>query len=141
MSNKQRMLTITWLLPAVLLCSFSLQAEPPESKGKSGKDKGDAKIEIGLSASITAGISFGDAHRLAGQYGLTNAKPLPPGIAKNLARGKPMPPGIAKTRMPDSFIHQLPRHDGYEWRQAGLDLVLVAVGTLVISDILEGVFE
>ena len=38
MSKKQRMLTITWLLPAVLLCSFSLQAEPPEGKGKFGQD-------------------------------------------------------------------------------------------------------
>jgi hypothetical protein len=28
--------------------------------------------------------------------GKKGAKPLPPGIAKNLARGKPLPPGIAK---------------------------------------------
>src|SRR6187549_4143514 len=29
------------------------------------------------------------AHKITGE-------PLPPGIAKNLARGKPLPPGIAK---------------------------------------------
>ena len=66
---------------------------------------------------------------------------MPPGIKKNLARGKPMPPGIQKTRMPQSFIDELPRHEGYEWLQAGGDLVLVASGSLVISDILEGVFD
>ena len=38
MSKKQRMLTITWLLPAILLCTFSIQAEPPEGKGKFGQD-------------------------------------------------------------------------------------------------------
>jgi hypothetical protein len=43
--------------------------------------------------------------------------------------------------MPDSFINQLPVHNGYEWRQAGSDLVLVVSGSLVISDILEGVFD
>ena len=74
-------------------------------------------------------------------YSLTGAKPLPPGIQKNLARGKPMPPGIQKTRMPDGFISQLPHHPGHEWQQAGGDLVLVASGSLVISDILEGVFD
>jgi len=35
----------------------------------------------------------------------------------------------------------LPHHPGYEWQQAGVDLVLVVAGSLVISDILEGVFD
>ena len=104
-------------------------------------DKSDFNVDFGLSATVTAGISIGDARRLATRYDLTGSKPLPPGIRKNLARGKPMPPGIQKTRMPDSFISQLPVHPGYEWRQAGSDLVLVVSGSLVISDILEGVFD
>lgn len=103
--------------------------------------RGDIHVDLGLSAMLTAGISFGDARQLAANHGLTGSKPLPPGIRKNLARGKPMPPGIAKTRMPDSFINQLPQHDGYEWQQAGSDLVLVVTGSLVISDVLEGVFD
>ena len=52
-----------------------------------------------------------------------------------------MPPGIAKTRLPEGFINGLPRNPGYEWQQAGVDLVLVVSGSLVISDILEGVFD
>ena len=58
-----------------------------------------------------------------------------------MARGKPMPPGIQKTRMPESFINELHRHNGYEWQKAGADMVLVASGSLVISDILEGGFD
>ena len=90
---------------------------------------------------ILESAGFGDARRLAVDQGLTGMKPLPPGIRKNLARGKPMPPGIAKTRMPNSYINQLPSHPGYEWQQAGSDLVLVVAGSLVISDVLEGVFD
>ena len=41
-------------------------------------------------------------------------KPLPPGIAKNLARGKPLPPGIAKTRLPRDLIVKLPPRPNFE---------------------------
>jgi Ni/Co efflux regulator RcnB len=139
---------IPLIVLALLLAASSLQADPPDNKGKSGKAKSEQKahdddidIDIDLSALVTAGISIGDARKLATQHGLTGSKPLPPGIRKNMARGKPMPPGIQKTRMPDSFLGELPRHKGYEWQQAGSDLVLVAAGSLVISDVLEGVFD
>jgi Ni/Co efflux regulator RcnB len=140
----------TIILPFSILSLFAstLQANPPENKGKSGKTKNEVKandsetgIDLSIAASVTAGISFGDARQLAAQHGMTGSKPLPPGIRKNLARGKPMPPGIQKTRMSDSFISQLPRHRGYEWQQAGSDLVLVASVSLIISDVLEGVFD
>jgi len=120
-------------------------AAPPDNKPKAGKpaSAGQARdgFDVDVSGGVSIGISFGDARRLATQYGMTGSKPLPPGIVKNLARGKPLPPGIQKTRMPDAFISQLPHHPGHEWRQAGPDLVLVASGTLVISDILQGVFD
>jgi len=148
MSRNYPIRTLIIFVSTLILFSAASLADPPENKGKSDKssneaqsDWGDVNVDLGLSATVTAGISFGDARKLAVDYGLTGSKPLPPGIRKNLARGKPMPPGIAKTRMPDSFIGQLPRHDGYEWQQAGSDLVLVVAGSLVISDILEGVFD
>lgn len=148
MSRIHRFLSIFTLICFASLFAVELQADPPKNKGKSGKAKSEQKadkdnfsVDIGLSGMITAGISFGDARQLASSHGLTGSKPLPPGIRKNLARGKPMPPGIQKTRMPGSFINELPHHQGYEWQQAGADLVLVASGSLVISDILEGVFD
>ena len=132
MSRISTFLRLSALATAVLFFACSSLADKPNKKGASGTS---------FSVTVTAGISFGEARKLAVDNGLTGYKPLPPGIRKNLERGKPMPPGIAKTRMPGSFIHQLPHHDGYEWRQAGSDLLLVAIGTLIIVDVLERVFD
>ena len=134
MSKLSQYKTLLILLCSTLfLLASPLWADKPDKKG--------SQTNFDLSVSVSAGISFGDARRLAVEQGLTGMKPLPPGIRKNLARGKPIPPGIAKTRMPNSYINQLPSHPGYEWQQAGSDLVLVVAGSLVISDVLEGVFD
>jgi hypothetical protein len=82
---------------------------------------------VGDHGFISAGISVGDARLLAAQHKLTGYKPLPP--------------GIAKTRLPQAFVAQLPYHPGYEWQQAGTDLVLVVSGSFVVQDVLEGVFN
>lgn len=63
---------------------------------------------------------------------------LPPGIRQNLERGKPLPPGIAK-RFDERLYRQLPRYQGYEWRQAGPDAILVDIASEVIYEILRGV--
>ncbi len=65
---------------------------------------------------------------------------LPPGIAKNLARGKPLPPGIAKN-FDSRLLGQLPRYDGYEWKQTGTDVVLVAIATGIIYEVLRNVLD
>ena len=126
-------LLLILLCSTLFLLASPLWADKPDKKGHDSN--------LNLSLMVSAGISLGDARRLAVDDGLTGMKPLPPGIRKNLARGKPMPPGIAKTRMPNSYINQVPRHPGYEWQQAGSDLVLVVTGSLVIADVLEGVFD
>ena len=145
MSNIRSVLKATLMFSGMVLLAASLHAAPPADKDKGGK-RGKAPgsgvdIDLGISATITAGIGRDEARVLASEYGINRAKPLPPGIRKNLARGKPLPPGIQKTRMPQGFVDALPRHEGYEWRQAGVDLVLVASGSLVITDILEDVFD
>ena len=65
---------------------------------------------------------------------------LPPGIQKNLARGKQLPPGIAK-KLDGRLVGRLPHYDGYEWQQAGTDLILVALATGLIYEILDGAFD
>lgn len=85
---------------------------------------------------ITAGITLVAARELAFESGATGYKPLPPGIAKNLARGKPLPPGIAKRNIPNSLLSGLPRYDGYEWLSAGSDLLLINTASRVIADVL-----
>ena len=103
---------------------------------------GDLTIDVRFSKDEISIIrAYYERASRSGRPERRSGRQLPPGIAKNLARGKPMPPGIQKTRMPDGFVSQLPHYAGHEWRQAGGDLVLVASGSLVISDILEGVFD
>ena len=65
---------------------------------------------------------------------------LPPGIQKNLARGKPLPPGIAK-KLDGRLVGRLPHYDGYEWQQAGTDLILVALATGLIYEVFNGAFD
>ncbi|MEH6492942.1 anti-virulence regulator CigR family protein [Halopseudomonas sp.] len=65
---------------------------------------------------------------------------LPPGIRKNLARGKPLPPGIAKQIDP-RLSRNLPHYEGYDWRQAGEDAILVSVTTGIIEAIINDAFD
>ncbi|MFC6336345.1 hypothetical protein GIR22_13910 [Pseudomonas sp. CCM 7891] len=65
---------------------------------------------------------------------------LPPGIQKNLARGKPLPPGIAK-KLDGRLLGHLPHYDGYEWQQAGTDLILVTIATGIIYEVLNNVLD
>ncbi|MBM7059637.1 RcnB family protein [Pseudomonas sp. UL073] len=80
-------------------------------------------------------IILGDNRELIGPV-----KGLPPGIQKNLARGKPLPPGIAK-RFDSRLLGKLPRYDGYEWQQVGTDVVLVAIATGLIYEVLHNVLD
>lgn len=68
--------------------------------------------------------------------GWPRAQALPPGIARNLARGKPLPPGIAKRGLPPDLLGRLPRYDGYDYYMVGSDVVLMAIATGIIVDIL-----
>jgi Ni/Co efflux regulator RcnB len=39
------------------------------------------------------------------------------------------------------MLARLPAYPGYEWRIAGSDLVLVAIATAVVADVLLNVFD
>jgi hypothetical protein len=65
-----------------------------------------------------------------------SAKPLPPGIAKKVARGGTLPPGIAKRYLPQDLLVQLPPRPGYQWVVVDNDVVLIAAATGLIVDIL-----
>ena len=78
-----------------------------------------------------------------GQQKKQKSKPLPPGIAKNLSRGKPLPPGIAKQQLPADLVQRLPPvRPGYERVIVDGRLLLVAVATQVIADVLsDAIFD
>jgi hypothetical protein len=98
-----------------------------------GNDSDDVDVDIN--------IGFDEIRRLAVANNLTGYDALPPGIRKNLARGKPLPPGIAKRAVPSGMLGQLPVRNGHEWQISGTDLVLVETGTLLVVELLEGVFQ
>jgi len=108
----------------------------PGSQGPGGPGRtGDPQV------SVSVGISVGEARRLAVGHGLTGMRGLPPGIQRNLARGKSLPPGIARHTVPGRLLNDLPRIPDHEWRIAGRDLILIAIGTLIVVEILEDVFD
>ncbi|MGE0483860.1 MAG: anti-virulence regulator CigR family protein [Gammaproteobacteria bacterium] len=71
----------------------------------------------------------------------TGAKPLPPGIAKNLARGKALPPGIARQHVGADLSGMLPRVAGHEWQRVGTDLVLIQAGSAIVAEIIRDVLR
>jgi hypothetical protein len=115
---------------------------PPNVEAQA-KPRGQEKKAQGASqAAVSVVFSTAERETITRFFGANpvgNVKPLPPGIAKNLARGKPLPPGIAKRYVPDGLMGQLPVRAGYEYRQVGLDVVLVEAATGVVMDILRDV--
>lgn len=70
-----------------------------------------------------------------------NAKPLPPGIAKKVARGGALPPGIAKRYLPQDLDGRLPPVQvGTERVVVGTDVLLVQVDTGLVLDIIKNAF-
>ncbi|MBK5351101.1 hypothetical protein JFU37_00970 [Pseudomonas sp. TH41] len=135
-----------------LVCgSASALADPGNGKGQ-GNGKGNPQNSQGHASkgknSGGGDWDNGPSINRAGVIGIVGGyrdywspgPALPPGIQKNLARGKPLPPGIAK-KLDGRLIGRLPHYDGYEWQQAGTDLILVALATGLIYEVLNGAFD
>ena len=101
----------------------------------------DLDVSIRFSSKEVSVIhDFYRQHQVAKKGGNKTGKPIPPGIAKNLARGKPLPPGIAKQALPSALIMQLPPvADGYERVIVAGKILLVEIATQVVHDILADV--
>ena len=58
----------------------------------------------------------------------------------HIVRGKPLPPGWGKRL--NAYQHRyVPHYQGYEWRRTGSDLVLVALATGLVHEILHEVLR
>jgi len=148
MLKKSLKIVFAFFISLALMTSFAV-ADPPEGKGKQGKEKAykqknDKSDDQGRDASgavISVNVRYEDVRPIAVANHYTGYKPLPPGIRKNLARGKPLPPGIAKKMVPDPILLKLPRYEGYEWRICGSDLILAAIATGIVQEVIQGVFK
>ena len=107
--------------------------EPGAGHGRQWEDRnGDGRVD--LDVSYLQGF-IRENHYNSGY------ESLPPGIRKNLARGKPIPPGLQSRVVPGPLLQQLPYRAGYEWRVYGTDLVLVALATGVVEEVLDEIFD
>ena len=96
-----------------------------------------ADLEVSVRFSSKEISVIHDFYRDYDGGGKNKNKPLPPGIAKNLARGKRLPPGIAKRSLPSDLVVQLPPvADGYERIAVAGKILLVEIATQVVHDIL-----
>jgi Ni/Co efflux regulator RcnB len=64
------------------------------------------------------------------------ARGLPPGVARKYARGKRLPPGIAKQALPPDLERRLPVQPGYQYVAVDSDVLLIAVSTGIVVDVL-----
>ena len=122
---------------AALLATGVASAAPP------GKSKKSADEGPGVSGSL--GIVFTDTERAIitsyfaprGGAPAASGKPLPPGIAKKVARGGSLPPGIAKRYLPSDLNERLPPPPvGLERLIVGNDVLLVQISTGAILDVI-----
>ena len=129
-----------------LLVAAALTAPMPSFAGNKGKKAHDVPAtQTHASEAVVALITvtertiifdYVNQYRDALAPAPGNAKPLPPGIAKKVARGGTLPPGIAKRYLPQNLLVQLPPRPGYQWVVVDNDVVLIAAATGLIVDIL-----
>lgn len=148
--HRSRSLVAAITCLALVCGSATALADPGNGKGQGkpqnnqvhGNQGGKGKNAGGGDWSHGPSINHGSILGIVGEYRdyWSPGPALPPGIQKNLARGKPLPPGIAK-KLDGRLIGRLPHYDGYEWQQAGTDLILVALATGIIYEVLNGAFD
>lgn len=83
---------------------------------------------------------FGEVRRTISEHRevIGRGQPLPPGI--HIVKGHPLPRGYGRRLDPRS-LQYLPQYDGYEWRRLGPDVVLIAIGSGIVYEILDGVLN
>jgi hypothetical protein len=135
------MSTIRVVIASVLIAGMCATTAAAQGRGRG---KSSAKGDGGTDVAIAAVVVFGDSDRLTFRnYFVSHkiaAQPLPPGIAKNVARGKPLPPGIAKKALPADLLVRAPKADR-DVSFAIVGDVVVALRSGVVIDVMVGVFK
>lgn len=113
-------------------------ADKPRGQGHAPDQRPPGRPVAGPAANGPAdlGAARERIRALRGQIG--PGGDLPPGL--RLERGRPLPPGYGRP-LPPGIVRQLPDYPGYQWRQLGTDVVLIAVGTGLVYAILQGVLD
>lgn len=106
--------------------------------GPGAASAGEFGVQLEFSNAEIAAIRAYYRDQGAARPGKKDAKPLPPGIVKNLRRGQPLPPGIARQTLPEPLIGVLPKvTPGFERVVVDGKILLVEVATRMIHDVLD----
>jgi hypothetical protein len=134
---------------ALSLLLAALAVSTPAVAGNKGKKPHDVQTEQSTATQAAVALitvtertiifDYVDRYRDTLVPAPGSAKPLPPGIAKKVARGGTLPPGIAKRYLPQNLLVQLPPRPGYQWVVVDNDVVLIVAATGLIADILADV--
>ena len=139
----------------LLLAGPSFADKPPQAgnpgkkvekdvgKGGGPPDKGGTSVNVVIAdrdRDIIRGY-YGDQFR-AGNCPPGLAKKqngcMPPGQAKKWAVGRPLPRDVVYYDLPrDLYVRLRPPGDGYKYVRAGADILLLAVGTMMVVDAIE----
>jgi len=132
-------LSVPFLLAALLGSAAALAEPSPEPAAAPAASPPPAPQK--QSALPAPGIGADVARAQAAELGFTGYAPLPEALRDSLLRGNTMPMDVIARLAPHTLVDKLPRHDGFEWRIAGTDLLLVGMGTPVIAAVLPDVFK
>ena len=129
------MRTITVLFLSALLATTALARE---------NDRGGPKVRGAREARTTevvvraGGVNVTVQQTIREYYAdkPKKARALPPGAARNYARGKRLPPGIAKQTLPPDLERRLRAPSGHQYVVVDSDVLLIAVSTGIVVDIL-----
>lgn len=121
-----------------LIFSLALVYVSPASAQKPVR-KQEKTVSVAVAAGPVTVITDIEIRTIREYYVGKKPKPLPPGIAKNIARGKKVPPGIMRTRLPDDLVARLPRREGYEWAIAN-DVILLIDVSGIVREVLRDIF-
>jgi len=108
--------------------------------GQQGGNRGDDHRADNRGGGGRPPSDFGDVRRTIQEHRevIGRGQPLPPNV--HIEKGRPLPHGYGR-RLDARSQAYLPRYDGYEWRRLGPDVVLVAIGTGIVYEILDGVLN
>ncbi|WP_462379343.1 anti-virulence regulator CigR family protein [Pseudomonas sp. Marseille-QA0892] len=140
--SKAVLAPLSWAVVALFMSSAIAVSDPGNGKGHGHGEKGHPGHGQADYRNRGPSIDIGGIRIILrdNRDYLQPAGKIPPGIQKQLGRGKPLPPGIAK-KVDTRLLGRLPQYDGYEWRQAGPDLLLVTVATGLIYEVIRGVLD
>src|SRR5262245_53373327 len=127
------MRTLALVLVASLAATAALARE--NGRGPKVRDAREREVEVVVRA---GGVNLTVQNTIRTYYAdkPKKARGLPPGQARKYARGKRLPPGIAKQALPPDLERRLPVQPGYQYVAVDSDVLLIAVSTGIVVDIM-----